>query len=115
MWRQRNGASGLLNGPVAPVVRQWAIGVSSPSQGVFNNLVIPFGIQIASALRERGMRGKAAAKLLRPTRHVVAVAAVASALSACASLQPTPAHLTPLPNETAMLLGKKRMEVQAPI
>jgi murein L,D-transpeptidase YafK len=41
--------------------------------------------------------------------------AAAGALSACATMEIPPAHLTPLPKETATLLGKKRMEAQAPI
>jgi murein L,D-transpeptidase YafK len=45
---------------------------------------------------------------------VLAVAAVACVLPACAKVNVAP-HLAPLPDETVMLLGKKRMEVQAPI
>jgi murein L,D-transpeptidase YafK len=55
-------------------------------------------------------------RYLRPAGRVLALAAFGGALSACAgSLGPAPAHLTPLPNDTVMLLGKKRMEAKAPI
>jgi murein L,D-transpeptidase YafK len=50
----------------------------------------------------------------RRIRHILAGAALACALPACTKLEVAPA-LTPLPNETVMLLGKKRMELQAPI
>jgi murein L,D-transpeptidase YafK len=53
---------------------------------------------------------------LSATCRIAAVAAVAGTLSACAaSVGTPPAHLMPLPAETVALLGKKRMEVQAPI
>ena len=48
-------------------------------------------------------------------RHVVAITVMAGALSACATMEVPPAHLMPLPKETVTLLGKKRMEAQAPI
>ncbi|MBO0765431.1 MAG: murein L,D-transpeptidase, partial [Hyphomicrobiaceae bacterium] len=58
------------------------------------------------------MRGVAVGK---PVRWVLAVAAAAGALSACATLEMPPAHLMPLPKETVTLLGKKHMEMRAPI
>src|SRR5262245_15742677 len=61
------------------------------------------------------MRGIAVGKALRPVHRVVAVAALGSALSACAGIGVPPAHLMPLPKDTVALLGKKRMEAQAPI
>ena len=61
------------------------------------------------------MRRVAVAQLLPPAGRVLAVAVLAGALAACATLGPTPAHLSPIPNETIMLLGKKRMDVKAPI
>jgi murein L,D-transpeptidase YafK len=49
-------------------------------------------------------------------RHVLAMCALGGALSACATLDlGSPAHLVPLPKETVALLGKKRMDVKAPI
>jgi murein L,D-transpeptidase YafK len=51
----------------------------------------------------------------RQASHILAVAAVACVLPACAKFEVPAAHLAPLPNETVMLLGKKRMEVKAPI
>jgi len=50
----------------------------------------------------------------RHARHILAVAAVVCVLPACAKIEMAP-HLTPLSNEAVMLLGKKRMDVQAPI
>jgi murein L,D-transpeptidase YafK len=52
---------------------------------------------------------------LRQSRRVLAVAGVASALAACATMEMPPAHLMPLPKETVALLGKKHIQVQAPI
>ncbi len=53
---------------------------------------------------------------LRHVRRILALTALACLLPACARLDLAGApHLAPLPNETAMLLGKKRMELQAPI
>lgn len=48
-------------------------------------------------------------------RHVLAVAVAAGGLSACATVEIAPAHLTPLPKETVALIGKKHMDVHAPI
>jgi len=53
-------------------------------------------------------------RILRRARNILGVAVVACVLPACAKLEVAP-HLTPLSNETAMLLGKKHMELQAPI
>jgi murein L,D-transpeptidase YafK len=61
------------------------------------------------------MRGVTLGQHLKPVRQLLAVTVLASALSACATIGPTPAHLMPLPNETVALLGKKRMEAKAPI
>jgi murein L,D-transpeptidase YafK len=68
------------------------------------------------------MRGVALAKsvigVCLRARHLLAIGTVAGALSACASVDlgsGSPAHLTPLPTETIALLGKKNMEVKAPI
>jgi murein L,D-transpeptidase YafK len=61
------------------------------------------------------MRGIGVGRLGRPVRRVLAVTAMAGALSACAGVGMQPAHLMPLPNETVALLGKKRMQAQAPI
>ena len=62
------------------------------------------------------MRGITAGKHPQPrVRHVLAAAAMAGALSACAGVGMPPAHLMPLPQETVALLGKKRMEAKAPI
>lgn len=52
--------------------------------------------------------------MARHARGAAAAAVFACALSGCAKIEVAP-HLAPLPNETAMLLGKKRMEVQSPI
>ncbi len=49
-------------------------------------------------------------------RRMMVLAAVACLLPACARIDLVGGpHLAPLPNEAAMLLGKKRMEVQAPV
>jgi murein L,D-transpeptidase YafK len=50
-------------------------------------------------------------------RHALAICAIGGALSACApSLDlGSPAHLMPLPKETVALLGKKKMDVKAPV
>lgn len=61
------------------------------------------------------MRGVTLGQPSRRASHVLAIAAIAAALSACATVEVAPAHLTPLPKETVALLGKKRMEAQAPI
>src|SRR5262245_14330201 len=61
------------------------------------------------------MSRSASASSVRHARHILAVVAVACVLSACATLNVAAPHLTPLPNETVMLLGKKRMEVKAPV
>jgi murein L,D-transpeptidase YafK len=61
------------------------------------------------------MSWSASGNSVRHVRHILAVAAVACVLPACATLTVAPPHLAPLPNETVMLLGKKRMEVKAPI
>ena len=53
----------------------------------------------------------------RRVRHMLVVAAMACVLPACAKLEIGGGgpHLAALPNETVMLLGKKRMELQAPV
>jgi murein L,D-transpeptidase YafK len=67
------------------------------------------------------MRGAAPAKALwsacHRARHALAICAIGGGLSACASvdLLGPPAHLTPLPKETIALLGKRRMDVKAPV
>ena len=61
------------------------------------------------------MRGIRVGRPARSVRQVLAVAATAGALSACAGVGTPPAHLMPLPQETVTLLGKKHMEAQAPI
>jgi murein L,D-transpeptidase YafK len=65
------------------------------------------------------MRGDTQARparsIHRRARRALAISAVAGALTACASMETAPAHLMPLPQETVALLGKKRMDVQAPI
>jgi murein L,D-transpeptidase YafK len=64
------------------------------------------------------MRGVALAvgRFCHRARHVLAVCAI-SGLSACAGTVDLgqPAHLMPLPKETIALLGKKHMDVKAPI
>lgn len=50
----------------------------------------------------------------RPAWHVLAAAALACLVAACAKIE-LAAHLRPLSGETMMLLGKKGMNVQAPI
>lgn len=60
------------------------------------------------------MRGVTLTKPVHRVRYVLALAAVAGVLSSCATVEIAP-HLAPLPNETVMLLGKKHMDVQAPI
>jgi murein L,D-transpeptidase YafK len=52
----------------------------------------------------------------RQVRRMLVLAGVACVLSACARVDLIGApHLAPLPSETASLLGKKRMELQAPV
>jgi murein L,D-transpeptidase YafK len=51
---------------------------------------------------------------LGPARHTVAAALLACAIGACTKIDVAP-HLQPLSSEAIMLLGKKKMEVQAPI
>jgi murein L,D-transpeptidase YafK len=60
------------------------------------------------------MGSTVAGSLFRHVRRILGVAALACVLPACAKFEVAP-HLAPLPNETVMLLGKKRMELQAPI
>ena len=72
------------------------------------------------AVREREMRGVAPAGPLwgacHRARHALAICAIGGALSACATVDlGPPAYLMPLPKETVALLGKKRMDVKAPI
>jgi murein L,D-transpeptidase YafK len=53
---------------------------------------------------------------LGQVRRVLVLAAFATLLPACAGINVSGApHSAPLTNETAMLLGKKRMELQAPV
>jgi murein L,D-transpeptidase YafK len=54
------------------------------------------------------------ADALRLARHTLAAAAFACVLGACAKVEVAP-HLQPLSSDAIMLLGKKRMDVQAPI
>src|SRR5262245_13982548 len=61
------------------------------------------------------MRGVTLGAPSRRASHVLTIAAIAGVLSACATMEIAPAHLTPLPKETVALLGKKRMQAQAPI
>jgi murein L,D-transpeptidase YafK len=61
------------------------------------------------------MQGVALEMPLRRARQLLTVAAVAGTVSACATMEMPPAHLMPLPKETVALLGKKHMQVQAPI
>ncbi|HEX6000726.1 MAG TPA: murein L,D-transpeptidase family protein [Hyphomicrobiaceae bacterium] len=57
----------------------------------------------------------ASRRAYRQIRRTLAVIAVAGGLSACATVEIAPAHLMPLPQETMALLGKKHMDVKAPI
>jgi murein L,D-transpeptidase YafK len=50
----------------------------------------------------------------RPAAHVLAVAAVSNLLISCAKIELAP-HLRPLSKDAVMLLGKKGMDVQAPL
>jgi murein L,D-transpeptidase YafK len=52
---------------------------------------------------------------LRPARHALAVGFVACAFAACTRVDLAAPHLQPLSADAIMLLGKKKMEVQAPI
>jgi murein L,D-transpeptidase YafK len=67
------------------------------------------------------MRGVALARSVGSAcyraRHAFAISVIAGALSACAGTVDlgSPAHLMPLQKETVALLGKKRMDVKAPI
>jgi murein L,D-transpeptidase YafK len=61
------------------------------------------------------MRGIAVGKAVWSARRAVAVTVLVGGLSACAGVGTPAAHLMPLPTETVALLGKKRMETQAPI
>jgi murein L,D-transpeptidase YafK len=61
------------------------------------------------------MRGVTLGRPLRRARRLLAATAMAGGLAACATVDIPAAHLMPLPNETVALLGKKRMQAQAPI
>ena len=52
---------------------------------------------------------------LRPARHALAVGFAACAFAACSRVDLAAPHLQPLSSDAIMLLGKKKMEVQAPI